>query len=45
MVALGGAAALTTAELQRVLCDWNATKADFPALCVHELFDSGSAQP
>lgn len=44
MVALGGAAALTTAELQRVLCDWNATKADYPALCVHELFATQAAR-
>lgn len=40
MVALGAAAALTTAGRQRVLHDWNATRADFPAVCAHELFEA-----
>ena len=30
---------LLTAERQQVLVDWNATTADFPALCVHQLFE------
>ncbi|MGH9841929.1 MAG: AMP-binding protein, partial [Blastocatellia bacterium] len=29
----------TAAERQQLLVDWNATQADFPALCVHQLFE------
>ena len=39
MVALG-----SEAERQRVLYDWNATKADFPAACAHELFEEQAAR-
>lgn len=39
MVALG-----SEAERQRVLYDWNATKADFPAACVHALFEAQAAR-
>jgi amino acid adenylation domain-containing protein/non-ribosomal peptide synthase protein (TIGR01720 family) len=31
---------LTEAERKRILVEWNATQADFPAACFHELFEA-----
>ncbi|MGB0598420.1 MAG: amino acid adenylation domain-containing protein [Rubripirellula sp.] len=36
---------LSSAERHNVVCDWNATDADFPeTVCLHELFEQNAAQ-
>ena len=35
---------LTEAERQQLLVAWNATQADFPHLCVHQLFEQQAAE-
>jgi amino acid adenylation domain-containing protein len=35
---------LTAQERQRILVDWNATRADFPDVCAHELFEQVAAR-
>jgi amino acid adenylation domain-containing protein len=38
------APALPAAELHRLLVEWNATAAEFPAVCTHELFERHAAR-